>query len=141
MAVMINCAMDWTFDLFMEDAAQYKATPIKGVHCRADADYREQFMTWFKNMVRDFKAEWEAEHGKRRYDDYEGYEGDAFKRRLQRTEFSDFYKDAYGQRPHLNSWFYVQATGLPQDEDTVRTFCAYPVENAVKDAKRNRERF
>ena len=133
-------ALDWSFDRFVEDAKMYKATPIKGVHCRAAASDRERFMTWFKNMARDFMQDWSMEH-EHMYDRRAGYAGDAFERRLYRSGFSDYYKDTYGQRPHLAWWFYVQATGLPHSEDVIRTFCANPIEDAVKNAKFNRERF
>lgn len=126
--------MDWTFDLFMEDSKLYKATAMKGVHCRSNASARESFMVWFKNQARDFKTEWEKTH-KGLYDSYDGYIGDCFASELDDMCFSDFYKDTYNQRPHLPRWFYVQALGLPMQEDTARLFCASPVENAIEDAK------
>lgn len=138
---MMMVATDWTYDLFTEDAQQFKATPMKGVHCQSNAGEREQFMVWFKNAARDFKAEWLESHTGL-YETYEGWCGDAFANEIMKYGcFSDFYKDAYGQRPHLPYWFYVQATGLPTGEDVVRTFCASPVEDAVGMAKRVRESF
>lgn len=134
MAFMVNCAVDWTFDLFVEDANLYKATPRKGVYCSKDASDREQFMVWLKGAVRDFKAEW-AEECQFQYDKYYGWIGDVFARRLWEIGFSDYYKDTYGQRPHLATWFYVQALGLPMSEDTARTFCATPVEDAIGRAR------
>lgn len=141
MAIMYNCAVDWTYDLFLEDSKKYNATPIKGVHCRKGADSREQFMTWFKNCARDFKAEWSQQNGDRYISENYEYIGDAFKQYMYDTCFSDFYKDTYGQRPHLDWWFYIHAIELPMRSDTARLFCAYPVENAVEDAKRVRESF
>ena len=140
MTIMINCGNDWTFDMFMEDAKLYKATPCKGVHCPKDADYRQYFMTAFKNYARDFEEQWRKDH-EYLYDLRDGYIGDAFSRELSRFGFSDFYKEAYNQRPHLDRWFYVHAVGFPQSEDTVRTFCASPVEDAVNRAQRTREWF
>lgn len=134
-------ATDWTFDLFMEDATTYKETPIKGVHCRKDASYREEFMTWFKNAARDFRETWIKEHNDRLYDRYDGYIGDAFAKTLRDMCFSDFYKETYNQRPHLPVWFYIQALNLPTSEDTLRKFCATPVDDAIRLAKRNREQF
>ena len=131
-------ATDWTYDLFVEDAGKYNATPRKGVHCNSNASERESFMVWFKNCARDFKAKWVAE-GRTMYDRCHGWIGDAFARELGRTCFSDYYKDAYNQRPHLPAWYYVQATGLPHSEDTARTFCASPVKDAANMAKRVRE--
>lgn len=72
MARMINMAMDWTYDMFEEDAKLYNATPMKGVNCSSRASDREKFMTWFKNCVRDFKLEWNKEHDGL-YDRYEGW--------------------------------------------------------------------
>ena len=135
MAFMINCATDWTFDMFMEDMAKYKATPRKGVHVRRDASERESFAVWFKNAARDFEAEWFKTH-KYRFDGE--WIGDAFARELDGMCFSDFYKDTYGQRPHLARWFYVHALGFQQTGDVARTFCAEPVEDAVESARETR---
>lgn len=137
MAIMINCATDWTYDLFAEDCKAYTGTPIKGVR-RPNASDREQFIVWLKNAVRDFRAEW-AQTCDHDYDNYRGWIGDAFARELDNMCFSDFYKDTYRQRPHLARWFYVHALGLPMNEDIARTFCAHPVEEAVESAKRVRE--
>ena len=48
--------------------------------------------------------------------------------------FSDYYKDTYGQRPHLAIWYYIHMLGLPMSEDTGRTFCASPIEDACANA-------
>lgn len=138
MAIMFNCATDWTFDLFMEDVALYKATPIKGVHCRKDASDRENFMVWLKNLVRDFRIEFEKENGNRNFDGYR-WIGDYFKRELCESGFSDFYKDTYGQRPHLDCWYYVYALGLPSTGDDAHLFCASPIESAISSARLYRE--
>ena len=141
--MMTMCAVDWTYDLFVDDSKLYKATARKGVYPRRDASYREYFMTMFKGYVRDFIKKWNAEHDGHWYDRYDGYIGDAFAREPMFSNgfFSDFYKDAYGQRPHLDIWFYIHLMGLPMSEDTARTFCAYPVEGAVDDAKSVRKHF
>jgi len=130
--------MDWTFDYFMEDARAYHETPCKGIYPDS-SDYRKYFMVTFKNRARDFKAKWLKNHPYL-YDKYDGYIGDAFGRTLT-DWFSDFYKDAYGQRPHLPTWFYVHAVGFPQREDTARLFCADPIEAAEDDAKAARAAF
>ena len=134
MAHMICCATDFTYDLFVEDMEKYTATPIKGVHCRADADERERFARHLKNMVRDYRAEW-SEISKGLYSNEYGWIGDRFAERLWHSNFSDMYKDVYGQRPHLDTWYYVHALGLPTIQDIPRTFCATPVEDAVARAK------
>ncbi len=132
-------AMDWTYDLFVEDAQNYSATPIKGVYCRSNASDREKFMTAFKNFARDFVADWKAQHNGKDYDRYDGYVGDAFANELGDWLFSDFYKDTYNQRPHLDKWYYVRVLGLPQSSDVFRTFCSHPVDDAVRYAKRTRQ--
>lgn len=129
---------DFTFDMFVEDAELYTATPIKGVYCNSNASDRKRFMAAMKNAVRDFIAEWN--NGKMYRNDC-GWEwiGDAFAEYLSEMNFSDMYKDAYGQRPHLHAWYYVHVLGLPMLGDTSRTFCAYPIEDAIGRAKMVRE--
>lgn len=128
-------AMDWTYDLFNEDAHNYEATDTNSNVYGCD---RESFMHWFKNSAKRFVSEWKETH-EHLYDTYDGYVGDAFAATLRDGFFSDFYKDVYGQRPHLPLWYYVKAVGLPQLEDTSRMFCASPIEDAIEDAKRMRE--
>lgn len=128
--------MDWTFDLFMEDAKLYSATPMKGVYCRKNASERERFMVWLKNAARDFTENWKKEHDGKLYDRCDGYVGDGFARELCKMGFSDYYKDTYGQRPHLSGWFYIQALKLPIG----RMQSAY-FEDAIEEAKINRETF
>jgi len=133
--IKMMLATDWTYDIFMSDAEKYKATPQKGVHPSRNASDRERFMTWFKNCARDFIEEWMKSHNSL-YD--HGWIGDAFMKDFPEG-FSDYYKDVYGQRPHLSTWFYLRATGLPSSEDTARLFCADPVGVATRLAKMNRE--
>lgn len=135
MAMFFNCAVDWSYDKFVEDAKLYSAKPIKGVHCRSNATDGEKFMTWLKDMVRDFKQEWTEEFGDKMYVRGVGYIGDAFGTRMYEAGFSDYYKDTYGQRPHLDAWFYIHQLGLPTGQDTIRLFCSNPVEEAIADAK------
>ena len=132
---------DWTFDYFMEDSKLYNATPMRGVHCASNASEREMFMVWFKNAARDFSAEWKNSHDGKLYDRYDGYIGDRFAAELDNLNFSDYYKETYGQRPHLDRWFYVQAVGFPHGDDVIRTFCAQPVDDAIRSAKICREAF
>lgn len=139
MAIMINCAQDWTYDMFLEDVKIYTALPIKGVHCRANASWRERFMRDLKTFVRDFEKKWLEEHDGHRYDRCDGWIGNDFERAMFDWDFSDYYKDAYGQRPHLSMWYYVHAFGFQHSEDVSRTFCAHPIEDAIRNAKYVRE--
>ena len=137
--MMLMCGNDWTYDMFVEDAKKYQAKPMRGIYCSSRASDREKFMTWFKGCARDFKEAWLKEHDGRMYDRYDGYIGDAFKRELPDMCFSDYYKDVYNQRPHLDRWYYIHLLDLPMSEDTARTFCAWPIKEAVNEAQRNRE--
>lgn len=135
--MMINCAMDYTYDLFVDDAKAYKATPIKGVYPNSQVSARERFMVYLKNTIRDFKND-NPVYLVKSYDSSMGYIGDAFAMMLDDINFSDMYKDAYGQRPHLDSWFYIHALDLPMSEDIARVFCAEPMKEAIMDAVENR---
>ena len=128
---------DFTYDLFVRDMARYKGTPIKGVHLSDRCNEKHHFIAWIKDMARDFKIEWEREHGIKFYDNYE-WQGDAFARLLKENNFSDYYKDIYGQRPHLDIWYYVTLLEMPQQSDISYTFCANPIEDAIGYAKKNR---
>lgn len=138
MAIMFSGRVDWSFDMFMEDVNRYEGRR-RGIHCSSKASDREQFMTWLKTEANEFKAKWLKDHNGRLYDRYDGWAGDRFAMNLCKGFFSDFYKDVYCQRPHLPIWYYVHSVNLPMSEDTARTFCAYPIEEAVDEAKRNRE--
>ena len=130
MAILINCAKDWTYDLYLEDSRKF------GPESNGD-EYNAYFMGYMKRAAARFLAKWKEQHDGKLYD--RGYVGDAFAESI-REWFSDFYKDAYRQRPHLPMWFYVHPLGLPMQEDTARMFCAHPVEEAVRAAKEARER-
>lgn len=140
MAIMMNCAQDWTYDMFLEDVKTYTALPIKGVHCRVNASLRERFMRDLKTFARDFEKKWLEEHDGHRYDRCSGWIGDAFERALILDfNFSDYYKDTYSQGVHLSMWYYVHAFGFQHSEDVSRTFCAHPIEDAIRNAKYVRE--
>ena len=126
--------MDWTYDIFMEDSKAFDAG-------EKIEEYRAGFIGWLKKAAKDFEAEWLAKHNGHRYETGYGYVGDAFAEEAFGDWFSDYYKEAYGQRPHLPNWFYIQAVKLPTKEDTFRTFCATPVEDAMEWAKETREAF
>ena len=92
-----------------------------------------------KTFARDFEEKWLEEHEGHMYDRYDGWIGNAFARVLINWNFSDYYKDTYGQRPHLSMWYYVHALGFHHGDDIGRTFCAHPVEDAVRNAQYVRE--
>lgn len=134
MAIMISCARDWTYDVFHTAMEQYEGTPQKGVHCREDASDIEQFVTWFKNQARDFREQWLGEYNSE-YVFGIGWIGDAFEEDFDWDWFSDYYKDVFGQRPHLPRWYYIHPLGMPMLDDVGRTFCADPINDAISNAK------
>ena len=133
MAIVINCASDWTYDLFLNDINTY------GADFEDSSDYKGYFIGFMKRSVNRFLDKWNSNH-KGLYAPGYGWAGDEFANSMM-DGFSDFYKDAYGQRPHLPMWFYVHALGLPMQEDTARGFCANPVNDAASEAKYRREHF
>ena len=139
MAVVIEPKADSTYDLFAEDMEKYTATPVRGVYCRRNADNRERFARTLKNMVRDYREEWLSRYGNL-YDTVHGWIGDGFREHIMSPCFYDMYKDAYGQWPRLDAWYYLHALGLPTREDVPRTFCSSPAEDAAERAKMIRNR-
>lgn len=131
MAMMINCAQDWTYDLFIRDIERFGDEDKSG-----GTDYNEGFVSYLKRNAKRFLDDWKKKHDGKLYDG--GYVGDAFAERIL-DWFSDYYKDTYNQRPHLPMWFYVHPLGLPMEGDTARLFCASPMDDAMEMAKQNRE--
>lgn len=134
MAIVFNCAQDWTFDRF-----KFDIDTVKNGGTVQD-EYRDEFARWLIARADRVKAEWLGRH-KGLYDSVDGWVGDRFANSYMGDFFSDYYKDAYGQRPHLPRWYYVHALGLPQTEDTARLFCANPVQEAVENAELTRRNF
>lgn len=140
MAIMISCATDWTFDLFVEDAKTFKALPIKGVHCRSNASSAERFISQLKFICNSWIAEnkgkcesWELERAFEYFFENE-------------INFSDMYKDAYNQRPHLDPIYYMYALGYNEYINTLAyTFCSSSMKEKIashaEEAKRIRESF
>lgn len=120
--------MDWTYDLFVEDVTAHKNNEI------IEDEFRQSFIEWMDSSVKKFIDKWNGSH-KGYWDDYDGWIGDAYSEHLYDSIFSDYYKDAYNQRPHLPRWYYIHLFGLPMGEDVSRTFCATPVEDAVRESK------
>ena len=134
MAIVINFAHDWTYDKYVADVKAY------GVDENDADNYNAYFIGYMKRSVARFLEKWNRDHDGCLYAKGYGYAGDGFAATLQ-DWFSDFYKEAYGQRPHLPMWFYVHPLGLPMQEDTVRAFCASPIEEACGEARAARARF
>lgn len=125
--------MDWTFDIYVEDVNKYGEENIDNI-----GNYNAYFIAHLKNSAKMFLIEWKEQHDGRLFDGI--YVGDAFAARIS-DWFSDFYKDTYGQRPHLPMWYYIHLLGLPMQEDVSRTFCSSPIEDAIEMAKEVRHNF
>lgn len=94
MAMMINCATDWTFDLALADARKASVLPLpRGVR-RPQESEGVQFFTHLKTMVKlacDEHPTWNDAW----WDEY-----------IDWGFVSDVYKDIYGQRPHFSDWYW-----------------------------------
>ncbi len=146
MAIMINCATDWSFDKFLADCKEYDALPIKGVR-RPKASAEEAFIASVKLHIKEF-----IEANRERFSTPIGTLdkrplNEALKRFLDRElYFSDWYKDTYNQRPHLDVDLYLWALGFEETVDSLpwvglsfRTMDGI-VEDYADHAKRTRER-
>lgn len=111
MAIMINCAVDWTFDEFVADMESVKALPMRrGVYSAKNLTERQKFCQRIKTEAKYF-AQDNSDNGtylKYSYD----YVGDAFARELEGW-FSDWYKDVYNQRPHFDYAYVAMLCDLP----------------------------
>ena len=119
MAIMINCATDWTFDKFFADCKEYDALPIKGVH-RPKASAEEAFVASVKLYIKEF-----IEANRERFSTPIGtLDKRPLKEALsyfldRELYFSDWYKDTYNQRPHLDVDLYLWALGFEEAVDTL----------------------
>ena len=104
MATMISFATDWTFDRFMADCQTFKGLPIRGVHCRKGASAEEVFVANIKLICR----EWLEKNSERYYNTADAL----WYYLLNEVYFSDWYKDTYNQRPHLDGDLYLWALGF-----------------------------
>lgn len=132
MAIVFNCAQDWTYDLYLQDVKQY------GADCEDSSNYKAYFIGYLKRSVQRFLDKWNRAHDGKLYAPGYGWAGDEFASGMD--WFSDFYKDAYGQRPHLPMWYYIHPLGLPMREDSARCFCADPEQEVVEQAWATRQR-
>ena len=130
MAIIYNCAQDWTYDQYVQDVETYDVSDSDNIL------YNAYFVAMIKKSAKNFLNRWIAEHSGKLYDGT--WVGDEFAINFMNW-FSDFYKDTYGQRPHLPIWYYIHPLGLPMKEDSIRSFCARPIEDACNAARTCRE--
>lgn len=135
MAQMFYCGRDWTYDLFVGFVAKCMQTEPS----ENESD-EMQFTRWFIKKGQQFKEKWYENYGAY-YVPGIGYAGDAFANEFDWGYFSDWYKDVYGQRPHLENWYYATWLGMPMQDDISRMFCANPIDDAIEQAKRARNEF
>ncbi len=121
MAVMYNCGVDWTYDLAYEDAKKASALPLpRGVHRRCENDGVALF-TYMKTAVKRTISDtpWD----------------DSWEEGIDWSFVSDWYKDAYGQRPHFGKWDWRGLLGVYQP---FMGF-GFSVEDSCKNARYMRE--
>ena len=121
MAMMINCATDWTFDIFAADMEAVKALPLpKGVRPAKNLTEGQKFAQYVKTY---FKF---ADFGEHRCVDYN------MSQLLRDMNFSDWYKDVYGQRPHFDAYLVGALCGVHGAKYGIASFCSHPVDNAKR---------
>lgn len=128
MAIMINCAHDWSFDLFVADCNSYKALPIKGVYCRQGASDNEVFISTLKRICNDWIRDntecftvrgINSSNCEYSYVEYCDMADALWSFLCNEVYISDWYKDIYNQRPHLDKDLYLWALGYHDLVDTL----------------------
>ena len=148
---MFNCANDWSFDQFVTDCNSYKALPIKGVYCRRGASDNEVFIATLKLICNEWIADntqrftYVNECNRHSHVDYEEMGEWLWSYLCQKVYISDWYKDIYNQRPHLDKDLYLWALGYHNIVNTL-FWCGLScrtmddiVNDYVHDAKKVRE--
>ena len=130
MAIMINCAMDWSFDRFVDAMDSVNALPMAhGVRPSANLSDEQRFCVYVKTALKfaDFS-------------DYR-YIDETIKEVLHEMNFSDWYKDTFNQRPHFD-WYLVGA--LCDIYGTMYNICRFshkdPIQERKDYARETRER-
>lgn len=131
MATMICGAMDWTFDLFAEAMNSVEALPMeRGVRPSKNLSEAQRFAQYVKTYIKFAMKGYETDYCSWDY---------VVSRTLSDMNFSDWYKDVFNQRPHFSSDFVGALCGVHGSSWTTRSFCAWPMEDAISNAKRTRE--
>lgn len=119
---------DWSYDKFYMACQKTKALPkVKGVHPSSNASAEECFIAYLKRDFALYKADIELNYDCR----FVSLE-EIFRRFANEWLFSDFYKDTFNQRPHLDASFYLYAMGY-ENVGGLR-FCMPPFSQDVEDA-------
>ena len=118
---------DWSYDLFFKACETTKALPIKGVYPSRNASDEKRFVAFLKSDFKDYKENLERE-----YDTTYLSLEDVFERFCREYNFSDWYKDTFNQRPHLDASFYLYAMGY-ENVGGLR-FCMSPFADDVEEA-------
>ena len=116
MATMINCATDWSFDMFADAMNSVEALPMAhGVRPSANLSDEQRFCVYVKTAIK--------------YADFDSYydEEDAIKEALYDINFSDWYKDIFNQRPHFGAWLVGALCGIQTTDWRIsRWSCSFP---------------
>ena len=119
MAIMFNCATDWSFDLALADARKATALPMAHGVYRSVESEGEALFTYLKTSARKFAEEFKSRNDGHTYSPVEGYVGDAWINSGALDLVSDWYKDSYNQRPHFEKRVFAMLCGLSTSVDTI----------------------
>lgn len=148
MAIMFNCAHDWSFDQFVADCNSYKALPIKGVYCRRGASDNEVFIATLKRICNEYIADntqrftYVNERNGYTHVDYEEMGEWLWSYLCHEIYISDWYKDVYNQRPHLDKDLYLWALGYHDMVNTLlwRGMSFRTMDDIINDYERSAKR-
>ena len=128
MAIMMNCATDWTFDLFADAMDSVQALPMAhGVRPSRSLSDAQVLATYVKTAFK--------------FADFSDYVrvDSTIREILLDMNFSDWYKDVFNQRPHFDYALIGALCGVHGSHYTSMMFCADPMGSAKHSAKLVRE--
>ena len=129
MAIMINCAMDWSFDRFADAMDSVNALPMEhGVRPSANLSDEQRFCVYVKTAMK--------------FADFSDYRhtDETIKEVLYDMNFSDWYKDTFNQRPHFDSWLVGALCGVYGSSYNIAKWgCKNPIDTYKRMAYEVRE--
>lgn len=132
MAIMFDCAIDWTFDLAYADAKKAKPYAMPhGVRASKNESEGVKLFRYLKTIVK-FENERLLNEGYRPYDN-------PWRMSVDWDFVSDWYKDVYGQRPHFNMDYWCELLAdVGAWTNVGMHFCCDLVADRIAMAKYNR---
>lgn len=131
MAIMINCANDWTFDLFADAMDSVKALPLAhGVRPSANLTDAQKLCVYVKTAIK--------------FANFDMYmhEEECIKDVLNGMYFSDWYKDVFNQRPHFDAYLIGALCGVYGSKYSIaRWTWDNPIEEHKRMAREKRDYF